>query len=407
MGILSPLVTFFAWMIGSFVDFFTQRLYTSKIVFNQCWEDPRLDLEALKLTPEDTMLIITSAGCNALDHVLAGAKHVYCIDRNPCQNACLELKIVAIKELDYPTFWKMWGDGLLPGFTKNVYPKLRPKLSPEAQEFWDKHSHYFDGSWFRASFYFRACSGALAWLIKVYLLAVPGLWPATYDLLRAKSVEEQKKIYHERIERKLWNPVVKKIVENSATLSGIGVPVAQQNLLSAEMNIGKFLRDSLETILIRLPIHDNYFWRVYMEGKYFPDCCPEYCKEANFEKLKKVVDNISLHTTTVSEFLEVHKGPKISKFILLDHMDWMADKPMLLRDEWQQIVENCTVNAQFLWRSAAKETQFVNDTAIYYKGQKTTVGDIVDFDRETAERLHEIDRVHTYTSFHIANLKQN
>lgn len=35
MGFLSPLVTFLAWMIGSFVDFFTQRLYTSKIVFNR------------------------------------------------------------------------------------------------------------------------------------------------------------------------------------------------------------------------------------------------------------------------------------------------------------------------------------------------------------------------------------
>lgn len=35
MGFLSPVVTFLAWMIGSFVDFFTQRLYTSKIVFNR------------------------------------------------------------------------------------------------------------------------------------------------------------------------------------------------------------------------------------------------------------------------------------------------------------------------------------------------------------------------------------
>lgn len=353
------------------------------------------------------MLIITSAGCNALDHVLAGAKHVYCIDRNPCQNALMELKIAAVKELDYPTFWKMWGEGLLPGFSRDVYPKLRRRLSPEAAAFWDKHAHYFDGSWFRASFYFRACSGALAWLIKVYLLAVPGLWPATYDILRAKSVEEQERIYHTRIEKKLWNPIVKKIVENSATLSGIGVPEPQQKLLSAEVPIGKFLRDSLETILFRLPIHDNYFWRVYMEGRYYPDCCPEYCKEANFEKLKKVVDNISIHTTTVSEFLRDHRGPKISKFILLDHMDWMADKPMLLRDEWQEIVENCTDNAQFLWRSAATKTDFVTDTVVYHKGRKTTIGEICDFDRPMADRLHAIDRVHTYTSFHIAKLKQN
>jgi len=37
MGFLSPLVTFLGWLIGSFVDFFTQRLYTSKIVFNRTY----------------------------------------------------------------------------------------------------------------------------------------------------------------------------------------------------------------------------------------------------------------------------------------------------------------------------------------------------------------------------------
>lgn len=35
MGILSPFIAFLGWMIGTFVDFFTQRLYTSKIVFNR------------------------------------------------------------------------------------------------------------------------------------------------------------------------------------------------------------------------------------------------------------------------------------------------------------------------------------------------------------------------------------
>lgn len=40
MGFLSPVVAFLGWMIGSFVDFFTQRLYTSKIVFNRTCPKP-------------------------------------------------------------------------------------------------------------------------------------------------------------------------------------------------------------------------------------------------------------------------------------------------------------------------------------------------------------------------------
>ncbi len=36
------------------------------LVYNTCWEDPRLDHQAMKLTADDTVLVITSAGCNAL-----------------------------------------------------------------------------------------------------------------------------------------------------------------------------------------------------------------------------------------------------------------------------------------------------------------------------------------------------
>jgi hypothetical protein len=68
---------------------------------------------------------------------------VYSIDRNPCQTALLELKIAAIKELDYETFWKMFGDGRLENFRKDVYPRLRKLLTPESQKFWDSNAYYF------------------------------------------------------------------------------------------------------------------------------------------------------------------------------------------------------------------------------------------------------------------------
>jgi len=76
-------------------------------------------------------------------HTLTGVAHVFSIDRNPCQNALLELKIAAIKNLDYETFWRMFGDGYCENFTKEVYPLLREHLSPAARKFWDKKSYYF------------------------------------------------------------------------------------------------------------------------------------------------------------------------------------------------------------------------------------------------------------------------
>lgn len=320
----------------------------------------------------------------------------------------MELKVAAIKELDYEAFWKMFGDGLLPNFTKDYYPRLRKHLSVESAEFWDKHSHYFDGGWFRASFYFRGMAGTLGWLINVYLRVIPGLWAATTELLKSKSVEEQHEIYFNKIERKLWNPVVKKLLENSATLSGIGVPVAQQELLSQETNIGAFLKRSLEIVLTELPLHDNFYWRIYIEGHYHKDCCPDYLIEDNFNKLKDgLIDRVEVHTTTITEFLQQYENKDISKFILLDHMDWMSTNKPMLTEEWQEIINHCTKDAQFIWRSAAKETKFVDETVVTYKGEEKPLGDLFSYDIELASKLHEIDRVHTYTSFWIASFKEN
>jgi len=206
----------------------------------------------------------------------------------------------------------------------------------------------------------------------------------------------------------------------------MGVPASQQKLLDGvEDNVGMFMKKSLEYALTELLISENYHWRVYFTGSYTKEICPEYLKESNFNKLKSgLVDNISLHTCTITEFLQKYPQKDISKFILLDHMvrfyptlpkwpsintfclkDWMSDKPELLAEEWQEIITHCTPNAQMLWRSAAKETDFVFNTPVTHKGEKVKLGDIIIPNRKLAEKLHKEDRVHTYTSFYIGNYK--
>jgi len=103
------------------------------IVYNQCWEDPRLDRVALELTPQDRVLVITSAGCNAIDYALAGAGHVHAVDMNPKQNHLLDLKLVGAKHLDYETFFQLFGKGNLPNWMSVIQNDcdLTFRLKPE------------------------------------------------------------------------------------------------------------------------------------------------------------------------------------------------------------------------------------------------------------------------------------
>ena len=83
-----------------------------------------MDQLALQLTPDDRVLVITSAGCNALDYALSGAR-VLAVDVNPHQNHLLELKRAGIRALDFEPFFELFGSGGSPR-AREIYAELRP-----------------------------------------------------------------------------------------------------------------------------------------------------------------------------------------------------------------------------------------------------------------------------------------
>ena len=116
-------------------------VYSRALVYNTCWEDPAVDRRALDLRAEDTMLVITSAGCNVLDYALLGPRRIYAVDANPRQTALLELKLAAIRRLDHGDFFALFGRGHHARFAELYRDALRADLSPFTQHFWDARSN--------------------------------------------------------------------------------------------------------------------------------------------------------------------------------------------------------------------------------------------------------------------------
>ncbi len=391
------------------VDWMSSRVFNlvhrHNLVYNTCWEDPRLDREALQLGPDDTVLVITSAGCNALDYALVGPKHVHAVDMNPRQNALLELKLAGIRQLDYDTFFELFGRGYSPKARHIYRDGLRADLSPFAQRYWDRRIRFFTNP--RRTFFFRGTSGTFARLMNLYINKILRLRPWVDAILRASTVEEQRQIYEQRIRDRLWTRPMHFAMNRDTTLSLVGVPKAQRRQVEQQYDgkIANFVRDCLEAVLTQIPLSDNYFWRVYMTGEYSRDCCPEYLKKENFDKLKGgFVDRVSVYTDSVQGFLEAH-DVAISRFVLLDHMDWLSDQFFpLLEAEWQAIVNRATPDARIIWRSGGMRTEFVDRVHVQIDGQTRSVGEMLRYNRELADQLHRRCRVHTYGSFYIADL---
>jgi len=195
-------------------------------------------------------------------------------------------------------------------------------------------------------------------------------------------------------------------MNNSIFLSLIGVPGPQQKLLEKQGGALTFLKRQVPEFFEHVPLTSCYHWRVIIEGKYSKNCCPEYLKEENFQTLKEGVNRIVVHTGTLKEFLDQYERKDITKFVLLDHMDWFAETPQILEEEWQSFVDHSAEKSKFMFRSAALDPDFITTTRIKVNGKETSVGQILNFHPELTEPLHKLDRVHTYSSFHVAGFER-
>jgi S-adenosylmethionine-diacylglycerol 3-amino-3-carboxypropyl transferase len=376
------------------------------LVYNACWEDPRLDRSALAVGPDDTILVITSAGCNVLDYALEDPYHIYAVDVNPRQNALLELKIAGIRTLDYEDFFALFGRGSHPGFEHLYRQTLRPLLSPDAQRYWDRHTDYFTGKSRHGTFYYRGSSGWVARMMNLYIDRVARVRDEVDALMAAPTVEEQQAIYADMHDA-FWSRPLCWALGRDSLLSMLGVPRSQRLQIEkhCDGNIVYYMQECLAGVFGHLPLADNYFWRVYLYGEYSPTCCPAYLRRENFQALRdRGVDRISVHTTSIEHFLQTCAEP-ISRFVLLDHMDWLSHFRLpALEREWQAIVDRAAPRTRLIWRSGGLEVDYVDPLEVRVGRAGVRVGDLLTYHQALADHLHARDRVGTYGSFYIADL---
>ena len=382
--------------INKLRDTIFTKVHSNYLIYNTCWEDSRIDRQLLNLDHDSEVVMITSAGCNALNYSLDRPKEINCIDVNPRQNSLLELKKASIRNGEFDLHFKMFGKGKHKNAKEEYRNKLRPLLPDYAVDFWDGKIKKFCGKGEKKSFYFFGTSGRFAWLFKQYFDAKPKARKLIDELLDCDSLEEQQRVY-DKLEPKFLGKMVLWLMNRHITMALLGVPRAQLNLIMEKYPdaMAGFIKTNLRHVFTKLPIRDNYFWRLYLTGRYTEDCSPEYLKEHNFKELRDSVDALKTHTTTVSGFLKENPG-EYSHYVLLDHQDWLAhNMPGALEEEWGLILENSRPGTKVLLRSAAPRIDFF----------PKFVKDRIVWEHEKTQIMHTQDRVGTYASTYMGVVK--
>jgi S-adenosylmethionine-diacylglycerol 3-amino-3-carboxypropyl transferase len=279
---------------------------------------------------------------------------------------------------------------------REIYAELRPALPEASREHWDREIRRFEPEKVRGhSFYYGGTSGLVALALNAWIRHGARLWSAVERLLGASSLEEQLGIYHREVRHRLLGEGLLRLVGSPAVMSLLGVPEPQRRMIREQRGgFPAFLRDCIDHVMSVSLLRENYFWSVYLNGSYSRDSCPRYLQAESFGRLKAgLVENVGTFTGTVTECLAREARP-VTAFVLLDHMDWLAQKPRLLEEEWAGIFRMAGPGARVIFRSGGRDELFLPLSVLRR----------LRFERERAEALHRRDRVGAYASFHIARL---
>jgi len=371
-------------------------LHGNRLVYNATWEDPHIDRALLRLSDDSEVVAITSAGCNILDMLLDRPRAIHAVDVNPRQNHLLELKMALIAEGNFGDLFQFFGIGSHPQ-RREVFARISHRLGADSASYWSRRLGMFSGRGLRPSFYWRGTTGLAAWSIwrAVSLLRINlrGMALALFD---ATTLEEQKEIF-DMAEPLIWRGWMDRFLSSPGLMSLVGVPAAQTKLIdhSHPGGLAAYIRDKFRQVMTRVPSRDNYFWHVYTTGSYTLECCPNYLRRQNLEPLAALLPRIGICTGSITQFLQTNPG-KYSHFVLLDHQDWLAwHRPEELREEWELILGNSRPGARIVLRSAGLNAAFI----------PADIRNRLIFHAKQTEPLHLTDRVGTYGSLHLAEVR--
>ncbi|MHA6646178.1 BtaA family protein [Mesorhizobium sp. A623] len=373
------------------------------LVYPQIWEDPDVDMQALKIRPGDRIVTIASGGCNALSYLIADPASVEAVDLNTAHVAFNRLKLAAVANFhNYETFYRFYGRA---DDRENIaaYQRfIRPHLDATSRAYWEKRS--LSGrrriSIFSRDLYRHGLLGFfIGWGHRVARFY--GTDPR--DMLKAGTIEEQRRFFDAAIAPLFEKRLVRWATSRKSSLFGLGIPPQQYDALATAGGAGmaSILRGRLERLACDFPLSENYFaWqafgRSYSHAEKGP--LPPYLSRANFPAIRARIGRASVVNASYAEFLAAKPDGSVDCFVLLDAQDWMSDGQ--LNELWREITRTAAPDARVIFRTAASENLLRGrvEPAILQRW---------DYREAESLTLHARDRSSIYGGFHLHVLKAN
>ncbi|PWT76280.1 MAG: hypothetical protein C5B59_06995 [Bacteroidetes bacterium] len=290
-----------------------------KLVFTHNWEDPESDLSALRIKSGDRIFSITSGGCNVLGFLLFDPATIYSVDINPAQSRLLELKIAAIRALEFEEFIAF--SGIIDhGNRMELFNKIKPFLNSDMQDFWSIHHKIIKEGFFMNGKYER--------FIRVagkFISLLQGK-NRVRKLFAEKSTQEQNAFFDEVWDTKRFHYIFK-IIFNKRMLARRGLVADYFHFDDGSRSFAESFYNRSKKAFRDLPVKDNYFLSLYLLGRYRNENeVPAYFKKENYPVIKARLDRVKIFTAEAQSWLDEMPDETIDCFALSNICELMSEK---------------------------------------------------------------------------------
>lgn len=378
-----------------------ERLFTAWFggwVYNQIWEDPRVDAQALQLDSTSRILTIASGGCNVLNYLGHDPASIVAVDLNRAHLALTRLKLTALRHVpDHAAFYDLFGRGNVAANTDRYRAYLRPHLDEGARDFWEQRIP--PRGWRRyhilaTGLYERGRMGLFLRFVHGVAHQM-GHRPAA--LLEAQTLAEQEAFFDEVVAPFFRHAVVQWVADRPMAVFSLGIPPQQHDVMQAQGEgclIDLYL-ERLRKLVCGFPIQDNYFaWQVF--GRRYDharrQAIPDYLRRAHFDRLRSRLDRVETHHMAYHDALAAQATNSFDSFVLLDAQDWMS--AAAIQALWAEIARVGVPGSRIIFRTAGSRSP-VEAALPDALRQRFT------YHRALSEALHARDRSAIYGMFHV------
>src|ERR1700761_1235203 len=340
-----------------------ERLFTlmfQGFVYNQIWEDPEIDMEALELAPHHRMLTIASGGCNVMNYLAADPAKIVAVDLNPNHVALTKLKLSALKNLpSHAEFFRFFGQANDKANRAAYDDFLSQRLDKTTRLYWEKNRPLRGRriNMFARNLYRYGLLGRFIGILH----AVAKLHGKKLDpILSARTPEEQRKLFERHIAPLFDSKSIRFLSKSPVSLYALGIPPAQYDELvsGSEKDPVAVLRERVERLACDFPINDNYFaWQAFGRGYDVEhrEAVPAYLQRDTYEKIRTRTDKVEIHHASLTDFLKTQPDQSMHRYVLLDAQDWMNNDQITAL--WREIDRTADArDARVIFRTAGADS---------------------------------------------------